>query len=69
MLKREWSAESYRKLPHLSIPSKAATWVPEFVTEDLFLSRTATLIPRFAVKGLPLGRLFDDDDDDVWISQ
>ena len=41
MLKREWGAESNGKLQHLSIPSKTATWVPEFAVEDLPLSRTA----------------------------
>ena len=35
---------------HLSIPSKIAAWVPEFVVEDLSLSRTATLVPEFVVK-------------------
>ena len=46
MLKREWGAESNRKLPHLLIPSKTATFVPEFVVEDLPLSRTAALVPE-----------------------
>ena len=55
MLKRQSSAESDGKLPHLSIPSKTATWVPEFAAEDLPLGRTAALIPEFAVKDLPLG--------------
>ena len=32
--------------------------------EDLPSSRTAALIPEFAVKDLLLGRLLDDDDDD-----
>ena len=43
----------YRKhwmLPHLFIPSKTATFVSEFVVEDLPLDRTATLVPPFAVK-------------------
>ena len=57
MLKREWGAESNGKLPHLSIPSKTAAWVPEFAVEDLPLSRTAALVPEFAVKDLPLGRI------------
>ena len=39
MLKREWGAENNGNLPHLFIPSK-----------------TATLVPELAVKGLPLGR-------------
>ena len=55
MPKREWGAEN-GKLPHLFIPSKTATLVPEFVVEDLPLGRTATLVPEFAVKVLPLGR-------------
>ena len=35
MLKREWGAESNRKLPHLFIPGKTAALVPEFAGEDL----------------------------------
>ena len=57
MLKREWGVESNRKLPHLFIPSKIATLVPEFVVEGLPLGRTATLVPEFAVKDLTLGRM------------
>ena len=56
MLKREWGAESNGKLPHLFIPSKTATLVPEFAIEDLPLGRIAALVPEFAVKDLPLGR-------------
>ena len=56
MLKREWHAESNGKLPHLFIPSKTATWVPEFAMEHLPLGRIAALVPEFAVKDLPLGR-------------
>ena len=56
MLKSEWGAESNDKLPHLSIPSKTAAWVPEFAVEDLPLSRTETFLPEFAVKDLLLGR-------------
>ena len=37
MLRREWGAESNRKLPQLFIPSKTATLVPEFAVEDLLL--------------------------------
>ena len=55
MLKREWGAESNEKLPHLFIPSKTATYVPEFAIEDLPLGRIAALVPEFAVKDLPLG--------------
>ena len=55
MLKREWGAESNGKLPHLFIPSKTATWVPEFAMEDLPLGRIAALVPEFAVK------ITDDD--------
>ena len=56
MLKREWSAESNRKLPHLSIPSKIAVLVPEFSEEDLPLGKTAALVREFALKDLPLGK-------------
>ena len=56
MLKREWDVESNGKLPHLFIPSKTATKVPEFAMQDLPLGRIAALVPEFAVKDLPLGR-------------
>ena len=58
MLKREWGAERNGKLPHLFIPSKISTLVPEFAVEDtnIPLSRTAALVPGIAVKDLPLGR-------------
>ena len=56
MLKKECGAESNGKLPHLFIPSKTTTLVPEFAVEDLPLSSTETLVPEFAVKDLPLGR-------------
>ena len=49
-------AESNGKLPHLLIPSKTTTFVPEFEVEDLPLGITAALVPEFAVKDLPLGR-------------
>ena len=57
MLKREWVAENNEKLPHLFIPSKTATWVPEFAVEDLPLSRSAALLTEFEVNDLPLGRI------------
>ena len=44
MLKREWSAESNRKLLHLLFPSKSAILVPKFGVEDVPLDRTATCI-------------------------
>ena len=56
MLMREWGAESNGKLPHLFIPSKTATYVPEFAMEDLPFSRIAAFVPEFVVKDLPLGR-------------
>ena len=56
MLKREWGAESNRKLPYLFILSKTAALVPEFAVGDLPLGRTAALEPEFAVKFLPSGR-------------
>ena len=49
MLKREWGAKSNGKVPHLFIPSKTATLVPEFTVKDLPLDRTAPLVPEFAV--------------------
>ena len=52
MLKRERSAESNGKLPHLFIPSKTAALVPEFAGEDLPLGRTAALVPVLAVNTL-----------------
>ena len=57
MLNRDWGAESNGKLPHLSIPSKTAAWIPEFAVEDLPLSRIAFLVPEFAVNDLPLGKI------------
>ena len=56
MIKREWGAESYGKLPHLIIPSKTATLVPEFAVEYLPFDRTTTLVSAFAMKDIPLGR-------------
>ena len=56
ILKREWGAESNGELLHISIPSKTAALVPEYVVEDLPLGRTAALVPEFAVKDLPLVR-------------
>ena len=56
MLKREWGAESNGKLPHLFIPSKTTTYVPELAMEDVPLGRIAALMPKFTVKDLPLGR-------------
>ena len=55
MLKREWGAESNRKLPHLFIPDKTAALIPEFVWRPAF-GRTAALAPALAVKDLPFGR-------------
>ena len=57
MPKREWGAESNGKLPHLFMPSKTATLVPEFAMEDLFFGRTAAMVSEFGVKDLPLGRI------------
>ena len=45
MLKRGWSAKSNRMIPHLFIPSKTATLVPEFAVEDLSMAVTAALVP------------------------
>ena len=56
MLKREWGVESNGKLPHLFIPSKTVTQVPEFAMEDLPFGRIAALLPEFVAKDLPFGR-------------
>ena len=56
MLRRDWGEEINGKLPHLLIPSKTATLVPEFVVEGLTLGRTAASVLPFAVEDLPLGR-------------
>ena len=58
---REWGATSNGKLPHLFIPSKTATLVPEFAVEYLLLCRSAALVPEFAVKYLLLGRTLSSD--------
>ena len=62
MLKRERGAESNGKVPHLFIPSKTATLVPEFAMEDLPLDRSPTFVPAIAVKDLPVGQNTNDDD-------
>ena len=54
-------AESDGKLPHLFIPSKTATLVPEFAVEDLPLGITAALVPALAVKACPWTEHSDDD--------
>ena len=56
MLKKEWDTENNGKLPHLFIPTKTATLVPEFAVEDLPLGRIPALVSGFEVKDLPLGR-------------
>ena len=55
MLKREWGAESNGKLPHLFIPSKTATQVPEFAMEDLPLGRISALVHEFDRVGWNVG--------------
>ena len=50
-----WGAECNGKLPHLFNPGKTATVVLEFAVEELPLDRTATSVPAFVAKGLPLG--------------
>ena len=59
MLKREWSAESNGKLPHLFIPSKNATLDPKFTVEDLPLGRPAAL--SLQGKTCSSAKLSDDD--------
>ena len=57
MLKREWDAENNGKLPHLFIPNKTSTLVPEFAMEELPLGRTAALVAQFSVKNLTFGNI------------
>ena len=61
MLKREWGAESKGKLPHLFIPSKTTTLVPEFTVEDLTLGRTAALVLSLQRKTCSWAEHSDDD--------
>ena len=56
MLKKEGVRKNNGKLPHLFIPSKTATLVPEFAVDELPLGITAASVPEFAMKDLPLGR-------------
>ena len=56
MLTREWGAENNGELPHLLIPSKTETLVPEFAVEVLPLGRTEASVPEFVVKDLSLSR-------------
>ena len=56
MLKREFSEESNVKLPHLFIPCKTATLLPEFGVEHLPFVRSAAFVAVFAVIDLLLGR-------------
>ena len=56
MLKGEWGAKINGKLPHLFIPSKTATLVPELAVKDLPLGRNEALVPELSVKDQPLGR-------------
>ena len=60
MLKREWGAESNGKIPHLFIPSKTATLVPEFAADVLSFGITAALVPEFVVRDLPWAEHSDD---------
>ena len=56
VLKREWGAESNRKVPHLFIPGKTAALVPEFAGGGLAFGRNTGMVPAFAMKDLPLSR-------------
>ena len=67
MLKREWGAESNGKLPHLFIPIKTATLVPEFAVEDLPSAELQTRFLLFQRRTCSWAEHSDnDDDDDVW---
>ena len=60
--KRDWGAGGNGKLPHLSIPSKTATLVPEFAVEDLTSSRTAPLVLNLQWRTCPWAEYSEDDD-------
>ena len=62
MLKWEWGSESNGKLPHLFIPSKIATLVPELAVEHLSLGRTVALVPELKWKTCPWAKvlIFND---------
>ena len=65
MLKREWGAESNGNIPHLFISSKTPTSVTVF-------AQTATLLPAFEEKDLPLGRTLminnnNNNNNNVWV--
>ena len=64
MLKREWGAESNGKLPHLFIPSKTASLVPEFVVEDLPFAELQDRFLRLQWKTYPWAEHSDADADD-----
>ena len=53
---RERRAESNGRLPHLFIPSKTATLVPDFAVEELLLGRTVAFVTEYAMKDLPFGK-------------
>ena len=54
--------ESHRKLPHLFIPSKTATLVPEVAVKDLPLAELQALVPALAVKTCSWAEHSDYDD-------
>ena len=54
MIKRERSAENNGKVSHLSSLVKLQPW---FLRKTYLRGRTAALVPEFAVKDLPLGRI------------
>ena len=51
-------------LPHLYVPSKTATLIPEFAVKDLPLGRTSNLVPGYAVKTCPWAEQSDGDEYD-----
>ena len=63
MLKREWDAESFGKLPHLFIPSKTAALVPEFAVEDLPSAELQPMFLRLYGRTYPWAEHSDNDDE------
>ena len=64
ILKREWCAESNGKLPHLFIPGKTVTLVPEFAVVDLPSAELQPLFLRLQWRTCPWAEPSDVDDDD-----
>ena len=63
MLKREWSAESNGKLPHLFIPSKTATWFLSLQWKSCLWAELLPWYLRLQWRTCPWAEHPDDDDE------